>query len=173
MPTSARGSDTTRARRAVHRPDGGFTLIELLIVVALIAIASAVAALSLRDPAATRLEREAQRLALLLDTARQQSRALGVPVRWRLVSDPREGIDPQGRRVDFLFEGLPAQVEMPRHWLSTPEDGLPQVLLAPQQPAVTLGPEPMIAPQRIVLRLGDQEAVLQTDGVGSFQVELH
>ena len=34
----------------------GFTLIELLLVVALIAIASGLATLALRDPAATRLD---------------------------------------------------------------------------------------------------------------------
>ena len=45
------------------RRQTGFTLIELMIVVALIAIASAVASLALRDPAATRLEHEAARLA--------------------------------------------------------------------------------------------------------------
>ena len=48
---------TIGGRVRVHRR--GFTLIELMIVVALIAIASAVVSLALRDPAATRLEREA------------------------------------------------------------------------------------------------------------------
>lgn len=151
---------------------GGFTLIELLIVVALIAVASAVASLALRDPAATRLEREAQRLAMLLDTARQQSRALGIAVRWRPVQDPRERIDARGRRVDFRFDGLPAQAEVPERWLATPEEGQPQVALPPQRAALVLGPEPMIEPQRLVLRLGDQQAVLVTDGIGPFQVEM-
>lgn len=168
MPTSAPGSEggprSPRPRRA-----SGFTLIELLVVVALIAVASAVASLALRDPAATRLEREAQRLSMLLDTARQQSRALGIPVRWRPVQDPRERTDAQGRRVDFRFDGLPPQAEVPERWLSTPEDGQPEVILPPQQPALVLGPEPMIPPQRLLLRLGQQRIVLQTDGIGPFQ----
>lgn len=168
MPTSARGSD------ALASPSrcAGFTLLELLIVVALIAVASAVVSLALRDPAATRLEREAQRLAILLDTARQQSRSLGVPVQWRPVTDPREGTDTQGQRADFRFDGLPPQSEIPLHWLSAPEDGQPQVQLPPQRAAIALGPEPMIDAQRLVLRLGDQQAVLQTDGIGPFRVEL-
>ena len=37
----------------------GFTLIELLVVITLIAIASSVVTLAMRDPAATRLEQEA------------------------------------------------------------------------------------------------------------------
>ena len=34
--------------------------------------------------------------------------------------------------------------------------------------AVVLGPEPLIGPQRIVLRLDDQRLVLETDGIGPF-----
>uniref|UniRef100_UPI0017FC3268 pilus assembly FimT family protein n=1 Tax=Methylibium sp. TaxID=2067992 RepID=UPI0017FC3268 len=55
----------TRLPRAAR----GFTIVELLIVVAVIAIASSVAVLALRDPSATRLEREAARLAALLESA--------------------------------------------------------------------------------------------------------
>ena len=36
----------------------------------------------MRDSDATQLEREAQRLAALLESARAQSRSTGVPVRW-------------------------------------------------------------------------------------------
>ena len=58
-----------RARQA------GFTLIELLVVITLIAIASSVITLAMRDPAATRLEQEAARLGALLEMARAESRA--------------------------------------------------------------------------------------------------
>ncbi|MEQ1808012.1 MAG: prepilin-type N-terminal cleavage/methylation domain-containing protein, partial [Burkholderiaceae bacterium] len=60
----------------------GFTLIELLIVVVLIAVASAVASLALRDPAATQLEHEAARLAALFEAARAEARASGIAVIW-------------------------------------------------------------------------------------------
>ena len=50
----------------MSRRRNGFTLIELLVVLVIIAIASAVASLALRDPAATRLEQEASRLSALL-----------------------------------------------------------------------------------------------------------
>lgn len=161
MPTSVHGSERQR----------GFTLLELLIVVALIAVASAVVSLALRDPQATQLEREAQRLAVLLDTARGQSRALGVTVQWRPVIDPRERVDAQGRRVDFRFDGLPPQSEVPQHWLAAGDDAPPQVQLSPQQAAIVLGPEPMIPAQRLVLTLGAQQRVLQTDGLGPFVVQ--
>src|SRR4051812_49128923 len=61
---------------------GGFTLIELLIVVVLIAVASSVASLALRDPASTTLEREGARLAALLEAARAEARASGLVASW-------------------------------------------------------------------------------------------
>ena len=34
--------------------------------------------------------------------------------------------------------------------------------------SLTLGPEPLIGPQRIVLRLGERNLTLATDGLGPF-----
>ena len=54
---------------------GGFTLLELLVVVAIMALAMAGVGLALRDSGQTQLEREAERLAALLEAGRAQSRA--------------------------------------------------------------------------------------------------
>ncbi|HRN65296.1 MAG TPA: prepilin-type N-terminal cleavage/methylation domain-containing protein, partial [Alicycliphilus sp.] len=62
---------------------GGFTLLELLVVIAIIALATAGVGLALRDSGATALQREGERLAALLESARAQSRASGAAVRWR------------------------------------------------------------------------------------------
>src|SRR6187455_3280910 len=94
MRTSAAGSSALR----------GFTLLELLIVVAIIAIATAGVSFALRDPQAVQLEREAQRLAALLESARAQSRSSGVPVRWH----PTES--------GFTFEGMSSD-KLPQYWL--------------------------------------------------------
>jgi general secretion pathway protein H len=136
---------------------GGFTLIELIVVVALIAIAAGMISLSLRDPAATRLEHEAARLSALLESARAESRASGLSVRWL----------PQGRAddEDFQFIGLGPQSEMPRRWLDRQTRA--QVGASGD---VRLGPEPLIGAQLIVLRLGDQSLALRTDGLGPFAV---
>lgn len=45
----------------------GFTLLELLIVIAIMAMATAGVSLAMRDNAQTTLERDAQRLAVLLE----------------------------------------------------------------------------------------------------------
>ena len=61
----------------------GFTLLELLVVISIMALATAGVGLALRDGGQQALEREGERLAVLLESARAQSRASGVPVRWR------------------------------------------------------------------------------------------
>ncbi len=144
----------------------GFTLIDLLLVVALIAMASGLVALSLRDPSATQLEREAARLASLLEAARAEARASGLTVRWEpkaavnlLGSDPAEALD-------FRFIGLPASSDLPQRWLVR---GIAADV--PGARAIVLGPEPLIGEQRIVLSLNDQRLTLATDGLGPFAVE--
>mgnify|MGYP000873557583 CR=1 FL=1 len=131
----------------------GFTLLELLVVLAIMALATAGVGLALRDSGQTQLEREAERLAVLLESARAQSRASGVPVRWRAV--------PQG----FAFDGLPRQA-LPTRWLNPTTQVLGPTILF-------LGPEPLLPPQAVVL--GSTEAPghqlrVATDGLRPFSV---
>ena len=136
----------------------GFTLIELMVVIAVIAIGTAVASLALRDSGADQLAREGERLAALLESARAQSRAAGVPIVWRPV--------PGG----FAWDGLPATADpLPTHWLDT---GTAAVGNAP----VVLGPDPVIGPQTIVIQRssaggGVPPVMLATDGLRPFSVE--
>ncbi|HXD41667.1 MAG TPA: GspH/FimT family pseudopilin [Ramlibacter sp.] len=143
MRTSAAGSSQPK----------GFTLLELLIVVAIVAIASAGVSFALRDSQATQLEREAQRLAALLESARAQSRSSGVPVRWH----PTEN--------GFTFEGVPPDT-LPQHWLvETTQVSGPGMLL--------LGPEPIIGKQEVVLvstGLPGRSLRVATDGLRPFAV---
>ena len=130
----------------------GFTLIELLVVMAIVAIASAGVVLTLRDNAATDVERDAQRLGAMLASARAQSRMQGTPVWWRT------------NATGFLIDGLqPAQD--PQTWLS------PDTLSL--SPAIVLGPEPVIDAQTIVLQSRQQATTrveLSTDGLRPFAV---
>ena len=154
MRTSAPGSDSAARRPAVPLLQRGFTLIELLVVVAIIAIATAGVALTMRDDSGTRLEQEARRLSALFESARAQSRTTGVPVVWHVV----EG--------GFRFEGLP-EGSLPQQWLH-------QETTVVQGPGrVVLGPEPIIGPQQVVLgsAAGSARTLrIVTDGLRAFQI---
>lgn len=141
-------------RSLTARRPFGFTLLELLVVIAIIAFASAGVGFALRDADATALERDGQRLAALLEAGRAQSRASGVPVRWRATPD------------GFRFDGLPAQA-LPTQWLH------PTTRARTNSAAQTvlLGPEPLIGPQSIVLTSSEQpdkSLTLSTDGLRPF-----
>jgi general secretion pathway protein H len=137
----------------------GFTLIELMVVVALIAVASGLVSLALRDPTATQLEQEGARLAALLEAARAEARASGLAVTW----------EPHGpdaaESPDYRFIGLPPSDDIPQHWLAP---GVSADVIGAR--AVVLGPEPLIGAQRIVLSLAERRLVLATDGLGPFVV---
>ncbi len=145
-------------RRGASR--AGFTLIELMLVIMLIAMASGVVALALRDSDANRLDQEGTRLAALLEAARAASRSSGLAVTFML------GPGDAASASDFRFVGLPPGTTLPTQWLNP---GV-QAQLG-QAGAVALGPEPLIGAQRIVLRLGDQQLVLASDGLGPFEPE--
>jgi general secretion pathway protein H len=136
----------------------GFTLIELLVVVAVIAISAATISLALRDPAAAQLAREGERLAALFETARAESRATGLEVRWVPVQDAGDD--------QFRFDGLPRQLALPRRWMGEPL----AVELGGGARFIRLGPEPLIGAQRLQLSLGSQRIELMTDGLAPFEV---
>lgn len=156
MPTSAPGS-----RRAAR----GFTLVELLVVVAIVALAAAAVSLAVRDPDAAGLEREAARLAVLLEAGRAESRAAGLAVAW-VPAGAGDAAYSARDQPDFRFVGLPARLELPQRWL---EPGTQAQVVGARE--LVLGPEPLIGAQRVVLARGSQRRIVATDGLEPFAVE--
>ena len=145
----------------------GFTLMELMVVVAIVAIASAGVMFAIPDASTTALERDAQRLAALLDSARAQSRASGLAITWK---PTEEG---------FVFEGMAKiknektgtmedLVKFPTTWLSTETHA---ELASSLANSLSLGPEPIIAPQELVLRHAARSLTLATDGIRPFSIK--
>lgn len=137
------------------RKSRGFTLIELMVVVAIIALAAGVISLSLRDPAETRLEQDGERLATLFEQARAEARAAGVAVQW---APNRDGVGSH-----FRFIGLPAAMALPTRWLD--ERVTAQIV---GSPVLLLGPDAILPPQRVLLRLDDARLELRSDGLSAF-----
>ena len=152
----ATASQQRPQKRAGPRPARGFTLLELIVVVAIMALATAGVSLALRDPEATALEREAERLSALLETGRSQSRATGLPVRWETTAEGYVLMMPSG--------DVEKPIGAPTAWLN------PQTVASSSGP-VSLGPEPIIAAQSITLRLLSRSLVIATDGLRPFALQ--
>jgi general secretion pathway protein H len=146
----------------------GFTLLELLVVITIIAIGAAGVSFAFRDSASTALDREADRLAAVLEAARAQSRSSGVALVWLPLPEgyvllPAEQLALSGT------EEIASQAINP--WLA--EGTRVEVIKAAASttaPSLQLGPEPMLAAQAIVLSLGERQLRLSTDGLRPFRV---
>jgi general secretion pathway protein H len=151
MQTSAAGSKHRLAAK-------GFTLLELLVVVSIIAIGTAGVVLAMRDSSQTAVERDAQRLAALLESGRAQSRMRGVAVQWEATAS------------GFRFNGLPAGV-LPENWL---DSGTVAATTSSANAVLILGPDPIISPQSVLLSSKVQSGTVWrvvTDGLHPFKVE--
>ncbi len=133
----------------------------------LVAMVSGMVSLSLRDGGQAQRDREAQRLAALLEAGRAEARATGVAVRFEVLG--RDGAQPpadgQFRFVGLAPGSLPGSGGKPGLWLS------PEVAVRIDgASALRLGPEPLIGAQRITLSLDGAQRVLATDGLAPFAV---
>jgi general secretion pathway protein H len=156
----------TRAQRKVS----GFTLVELLVVMVIIGITLGLASLNAIPSPRQDLQKEAQRIALLLQLARDEA-----IVRNQLVT-----FEANADRYHFL-------VRNEKGWSSVANDDLlrerafknapVQLLLEPAGSGgtnplrITFGREPVDKPFLLTLASGDNHVAIRADGVGHFTVE--
>ena len=145
----------------------GLTLLELMVVLLIIGFATTGVALTLRDGSQTQLEREAQRLVAKLEAARAQSRTSGQTWVW------------QPSATGYAFYPLPHSANpavAQEAWLQANTQATIDAPL--NSTGVVLGPEPVLAPVQISLRLVAQTNAstpplllrIGTDGLKPFEV---
>ncbi len=148
----------------------GFTLVEVMVVMVIIGIVLGMVSLNAIPSARQNLQGEAQRLALLLQLARDEA-----IVRNRLVS-----FEANSERYRFL-------VRNENHWDPVTQDDLlrerdfkvtPMSLLLDPPGAgsadplrITFGREPVDKPFVLTMAIGEDRVAIRADGIGHFTVE--
>lgn len=139
----------------------GLTLLELMVVLLIIGFATAGVALALRDSSQTQLEREAQRLIAVLEATRAQSRTSGQTFVW------------QPSAEGFVIGTLPRaanQALKQEVWLQANTQVTIDVPANASATGVVLGPEPILSPIQISLRISADMMRIGTNGLKPFEV---
>lgn len=148
----------------------GLTLLELMVVLLIIGFATTGVSLALRDNSQTQLEREAQRLVAKLEAARAQSRTSGQTMVWHpsaegfMITTLPQTLTSSALKEPWLQPNTQARIEMPQGIAANA--------------GVVLGPEPVLAPIQISLRIHAEKSNGQTpnslrigtDGLRPFEV---
>ena len=192
MPTSAAGNSGRPAspRSPAAGAEAGFTLLEILVTLLVMALLTGLAALALPGGEDQGARTEAQRLAALLDTAREQAAALSMPVAWAAGPEGYDFLRPSPRGWVPLDQ--PPLVARPWYWLDgeVPADYRPRpaastwyagsvrvrVLggggaLGAAPGWLVFGSEPVSQPMRVEIESGRLRLTVSSDGAQPFRVE--
>jgi general secretion pathway protein H len=159
---------TARApRHAGTRAEAGFTLLEMLIVLVIAGILVSLASLQLTRNPRTDLNEEAQRLALLFESAGDEAQVRARPIAWQ----PIEGGFRFDQRTEDGRRPLRDDLLGPRQW----EGGLTGVTISypgsDSQPSrVVFGTEAIDVPVQVTLFSAAGRATIVGTGNGRYEV---
>lgn len=153
-----------------RRRQRGFTLVELLAVLVVIGIALGMVSLKAAPSQAQALQGEAQRIALLLQLARDEAivrnRQVAFeadPERYRfLVRDERQwqAVTDSDLLRERAFQRAPVAISID-----------PPSLVTSQHFRLIFGREPVDKPFVLTLASGDSQVAIRADGIGHFTVD--
>ncbi|WP_229632196.1 GspH/FimT family pseudopilin [Pseudoduganella violaceinigra] len=147
----------------------GFTLIELLVVLVIIGVTLGLTVVSVAPSQAKAMQKDAQRLALLLQLARDEAIVRNRPVAFEAGPDSYRFLV----RNEKSWEPLP-QDDMLRE---RPFELAPVTLLldpatnVPGNMRIVFGREPVDRPFALTLISGELRGTIRADGVGHFTVD--
>jgi general secretion pathway protein H len=147
----------------------GFTLIELLVVLVIIGLTLGLVTMNAAPSQRQALQQEAQRIALLLQLARDEAIVRNRPVAFEASAESYRFLV----RNDRTWETLPQDdLLRERQFKQSPV----RLLLDPATNApgnlrIVFGREPVDKPFALTLALGDVSATIRADGVGHFTVD--
>jgi general secretion pathway protein H len=148
----------------------GFTLIELLVVLVIIGLTLGLVTMNAAPSQRQAMLQEAQRVALLLQLARDEAIVRNRPVAFEANANSYRFLVRNGR----TWEALPADDMLrerefkrsPVTLLLDPPTNLPGAPLR-----IVFGREPVDKPFVLTLASGDVSAAIRADGIGHFAVE--
>ena len=153
-----------------RRPAGGFTLVEIMVVMVIIGITLGMVSLNVVPSPRQELQKDAQRLALLLQLARDEAIVRNRLVTFEATPERYRFLGRNETRWDLINGD---EMLREREFGNAPVS----LLLDPSSAGtvnplrITFGREPVDKPFVLTLASGNSRVAIRADGVGHFTVE--
>lgn len=160
---------TRRISRPAQRPAHGFTLLELLVVLVIIGITLGAVSLNALPGERQILQNDAQRIALLLQLARDEAIVRNRPIAFEAEADRYRFLVMEGNTWHILKDDLLREREFKRSPVSFTVSPPSAEQLTPLR--IVFGREPVGIPFVLTLATGNAQVAIRADGIGHFAVE--